>query len=205
VEPRVALLMESGLTEKKARPLIGKWRKEFGEAAVMAAIAKCQQERASEPVAFIVRCLANSRGNQHDKRTPTPGEKLFEGFARAVESREADRRTDRSAAEPLLDGNDHPAMRQAQAEDWLEDMAEFSPADVQNACREWRQNNRYRPTPADIRLLAIAEERKRSPPPPPYMPEPERPPPTPEQIAYVEAQVREIKKNLAFREPPGAA
>jgi hypothetical protein len=55
----IALLMEGGATEKKARPLIGKWRKAFGEAAVMAAIAKCQQEQASEPVAFIAGCLVS--------------------------------------------------------------------------------------------------------------------------------------------------
>lgn len=47
-------------------------------------------------------------------------------------------------------------MRQAQVEDWLEDLIEFGPAVVADACREWRRSpiNR-RPVPGEIRKLCI--------------------------------------------------
>ena len=47
-------------------------------------------------------------------------------------------------------------MRQAQVEDWLEDLIEFGPAVVSEACREWRRTpiNR-RPVPGEIRKLCI--------------------------------------------------
>jgi hypothetical protein len=56
--------------------------------------------------------------------------------------------------------DDHPAMRQAQAEDWLDDLVEFDLDHVAAACREWRRGNNRRPTPSDIRALAIAEQSK---------------------------------------------
>lgn len=93
--------------------------------------------------------------------------------------------------------DDHPAMRQAQAEDWLEDLAELPPEVVAAACREWRQSSHKRPTPHDIRSLAIAEQRKRNPEPEPVYLRPqslcER---TPEEIAYVEKCIAQIKSNL---------
>lgn len=51
-------------------------------------------------------------------------------------------------------------MRKAQAQDWLEDLAEFGPAIVADACREWRQRpvNR-RPAPGEIRALCLAEQK----------------------------------------------
>ncbi len=87
--------------------------------------------------------------------------------------------------------DDDPAMRRVQAEDWINDLVEFEAEDVQNACREWRQNQTRRPTPADIRLLAIAEHRRRNPvPDPPYIPPPAPRNRTPEDIAAVEANMR---------------
>src|SRR5262245_12290821 len=58
--------------------------------------------------------------------------------------------------------DDHRAMRQAQAEDWLEDLAEFPVDVVEVACREWRQSSLRRPTPYEIRSLAVVEQRKRN-------------------------------------------
>ncbi len=55
------LLINAGVQATKARPLIGKWRREFGDAAVMAAIAAAETEVASEPIGFLSACLANSR------------------------------------------------------------------------------------------------------------------------------------------------
>ena len=49
-------------------------------------------------------------------------------------------------------------VRREQTEDWLEDLVEFGPGIVAAACREWRQTQHRRPTPADIRTLCIAEQ-----------------------------------------------
>ncbi len=83
--------------------------------------------------------------------------------------------------------DDHPAARQAQIEDWLEDLDEFDVAIVRAACREWRQTQSRRPTPADIRFLAIGEVRRCNPDPEPvYLPPPEPKPKTAEDLAYVD-------------------
>lgn len=57
--------------------------------------------------------------------------------------------------------NDHLATRQAQVEDWIEDLGEFPIGFVEEACREWRQTETRRPTPAAIRKLAIVAQRAR--------------------------------------------
>lgn len=49
-------------------------------------------------------------------------------------------------------------VRQAQIEDWLDDLREFGPLVVEEACRRWRrQPGGKRPTPGDIRTLCIEE------------------------------------------------
>jgi hypothetical protein len=69
--------------------------------------------------------------------------------------------------------DDHPAARQAQIEDWLEDLSEFGLDVARLACADWRQSQTRRPTPADIRRIAVAEWNRRNPQPPPvYLPEP---------------------------------
>lgn len=52
-----------------------------------------------------------------------------------------------------------------QIEDWLDDLGEFAAPVVAVAVKEWRQGEfgRKRPTPSDIRLLCLAEQRKRQP------------------------------------------
>lgn len=55
-----------------------------------------------------------------------------------------------TAAEPA-------GVRQAQAEDWIEDLSEFLPSHVAEACRRWRRTQSRKPTIADIRALAIEE------------------------------------------------
>lgn len=94
--------------------------------------------------------------------------------------------------------DDDPAMRRAQAEDWIEDLVEFDVGDVQNACVEWRRSQHRRPTPADIRLLAIAEHRRQNPTPePPYIPLPEPREHTAEEIAEVDRKMRAWRRALA--------
>lgn len=54
------------------------------------------------------------------------------------------------------------SMREAQAQDWLEDLREFGAEVVEAACREWRRKpGGRRPTPGDIRALCIDEKERR--------------------------------------------
>lgn len=57
----VGHLVVTGMPENLARQMIGKWRREFGEAAVMAAIAESETATATEPISFITACLQKSR------------------------------------------------------------------------------------------------------------------------------------------------
>jgi hypothetical protein len=95
--------------------------------------------------------------------------------------------------------DDHPAMRQAQIEDWLEDLAQFDMVDVKAACREWRRTHDRRPTPANIRIMTIAAQRERAPALLPKWarpPEPERPPLSEDERAYGEACFAKLRASL---------
>lgn len=50
--------------------------------------------------------------------------------------------------------------RAAMAADWLDDLREFGPDLVAEACASWRRTQSRRPTPADIRSLAIQAQRE---------------------------------------------
>jgi hypothetical protein len=53
---------------------------------------------------------------------------------------------------------DHPATRQAQIEDWIEDLVEFPIECVEEACKSWRRTQTRRPTPFEVRSLATAAQ-----------------------------------------------
>lgn len=57
-------------------------------------------------------------------------------------------------------GNEPAEVRQAQFEDWLVDLAEFSPEAVEAASIEWRRANSRRPTIAELRPI-VAEAQGR--------------------------------------------
>ena len=57
--------------------------------------------------------------------------------------------------------DDPEASRKAQILDWIEDLVEFGTDIVSVACGEWRRTQIKRPTPADIRRLAISEQADR--------------------------------------------
>lgn len=82
--------------------------------------------------------------------------------------------------------NEDPRLRAAQAQDWLEDLAEFHEALVGEACRDWRQSETRRPTIADIRKLCSDKAD------PWHKPEPPPPPETEEEIAARIAQRQQI-------------
>lgn len=49
----LALLVMGGKPPSQARSILGRWRRDHGDAAVIEAIGRAQAEKASEPVAFI--------------------------------------------------------------------------------------------------------------------------------------------------------
>lgn len=53
----VSLLTSAGIASSKARTLLGKWRKDHGAEAVIAAIGRAKREGAIDPVAFIEGCF----------------------------------------------------------------------------------------------------------------------------------------------------
>ncbi len=65
-----AFLAERGVGTKPAGELIGKWRRDHGDIAVLNALAAAQAEVAQEPIAFITACLkAKPKNGDHDGRT----------------------------------------------------------------------------------------------------------------------------------------
>lgn len=56
----LALLTLGGVSEKQARGLLGKWRKQHGDGALIDALGKCQREGAVDPVAYIEGCFRYS-------------------------------------------------------------------------------------------------------------------------------------------------
>jgi hypothetical protein len=54
-------LTASGVDQKQARPMIGKWRRDYGDGEVAAAIAEAQKEAASEPIGLVTAILQQRR------------------------------------------------------------------------------------------------------------------------------------------------
>jgi hypothetical protein len=100
----LTLLTAAGIQPMRARSLIGGWRKRHTDAAVLSAIVSARERGASNPVEYVIACL-NHAGVAVNGHKPTPGEKLFEGFARAAEAYGGTRG---ALAEPLLDGRRSP-------------------------------------------------------------------------------------------------
>jgi uncharacterized protein YdaU (DUF1376 family) len=80
-----ALLTEAAVPPAKQGPLLGKWKRDYGAAAVIVALGKAQREGAIDPVSFIEGCLRNGghngNGTQNrradtDYRDPLLGEYL---------------------------------------------------------------------------------------------------------------------------------
>jgi hypothetical protein len=57
----VSILVASGTDEKRARSLLGKWRKERGEAKVLTALLECRTKGVSEPVVWLTKRLQAAR------------------------------------------------------------------------------------------------------------------------------------------------
>ncbi|WP_218018041.1 hypothetical protein [Sphingomonas azotifigens] len=63
-EAGIPLLMNSNKTRDAAAAMLGKWRKQYGDGAVIDALAVAQSEAASDPIPFITRILETRNGNR---------------------------------------------------------------------------------------------------------------------------------------------
>jgi len=66
----IRLLASAGIAEPKARALLGKWKRDHGEIAVMAALGKAQREGAIDPVSFIQGCFRAKEREYTPSRIP---------------------------------------------------------------------------------------------------------------------------------------
>jgi hypothetical protein len=74
------LLAAAGIPEKRLGPLVGSWRREFGDVSVMAAFDAADRELPSEPVSFIIGCLNNSKTRRGGNgRITEASERFFRG------------------------------------------------------------------------------------------------------------------------------
>lgn len=69
----VALLARSGLPEKRARPILGKWRSQYGDEAVISALGRAQREGAIDPVSFC-EGVFRFEGKRQASKAPDIGE-----------------------------------------------------------------------------------------------------------------------------------
>lgn len=67
----VKIFAAAGIPEGKARAIVGKWRKDHSDEALLAAISRCQREGAVDPVTYIAGALRFQR-EQEDKRKSHP-------------------------------------------------------------------------------------------------------------------------------------
>ena len=66
----ISILTASGISERQARGVIGKWRKEIGDADLITALGKCQREGAIDPVSFVQGIIR--RDAKDPTRKPAP-------------------------------------------------------------------------------------------------------------------------------------
>lgn len=78
-------LAEHGCPERQARSLLGKWRKERGDAETLAALIAAERESVSEPVAWIEARLKNG-GRQRKNGASTSTERWDSILAGGLES-----------------------------------------------------------------------------------------------------------------------
>jgi hypothetical protein len=86
------LLAASGMAVPKARPVLGKWKRDHGAEAVIVALGKAQREGAIDPVSFITKCLEQRNGHgQPNLRgsRPDPAIDMFRAASAELEAERA--------------------------------------------------------------------------------------------------------------------
>lgn len=66
----VAYLGAQGIAESRARPMLGKWKRDHGAGQVIEALSRAKREGAIEPVAFIEGCLRAAVRTQPEPLIP---------------------------------------------------------------------------------------------------------------------------------------
>lgn len=80
-----AFLEANGVPRQRTGGLLGKWRRDFGEPAVVEAMARAEAECPSEVVEFIEGCLRAQNGKRANPNgRQSPHDTLVAGFGRAV-------------------------------------------------------------------------------------------------------------------------
>lgn len=74
-----AFLTQHGITEKQAGALLGKWRRDHGDGAVIDALGRADAEACSEPVAFIEAILRGKNGASN-RKGQTSGNGFVDGI-----------------------------------------------------------------------------------------------------------------------------
>jgi hypothetical protein len=85
------------------RAILGKARKEFDDIAVIEAIARCEDEHPSDPVAFFFGCLRHRKEQKVNGHKQSPVEKFIIGAGRAAEAFAARSGINYPIDAPLLD------------------------------------------------------------------------------------------------------
>lgn len=60
----VAFLESNGVKPGRSRPMLGKWKRDHGAAAVIEALGKAQREGALDPISFIEGCFRHRQRSQ---------------------------------------------------------------------------------------------------------------------------------------------
>ncbi len=61
----VSILTASGRSDREARSMLGRWRKDYSDSEVLTALSRCQVERPSEPVEWVTKALQTERSRQN--------------------------------------------------------------------------------------------------------------------------------------------
>lgn len=80
-EAGLRLFALEGKPESKARPLLGKWRQQYGPEAVITALGAAQREGAIDLVPFMERCLKNGQ-HRRVQSSGEPSNPIFAAGAR---------------------------------------------------------------------------------------------------------------------------
>jgi hypothetical protein len=89
----VPLLTSTGITDRAARSMLGRWRQIYRDGAVLDALSAAQAESPSDPVAWITKALEARNGNRtHVERLGGPGaDPLLADYRAALAEEAAER------------------------------------------------------------------------------------------------------------------
>lgn len=82
----LAFLTASGVPEAKARPMLGKWRKQADDGPLLALLAECQSRGVSDPVPWI-EAAVRARANGSFRHRETEDERIQREFKEGIDRR----------------------------------------------------------------------------------------------------------------------